>query len=281
MSQEIPDDHITRKEAVLRLPGMERVIVRRDVPYLSTDTSALTMDLYSPAESWNGELRPAVVSILGYPDPGMERIFGRPYKDWGSSTSWARLIAASGLVAITYSNREPGDIHSLLGYLYEHGADHGIDSSRIGLLAVSGHAPLALSVLMPPAHRAAVRCAAFLCPFLLDLEGSTAVLEAATIFRFANPSAGKTLDDLPKTTPLFIARAGEDQMPGLNETLDRFVAKARDGKLDLSVVNHPHGTHAFDVSQDSEESREAIRAALVFLRRSLLGLVNEPEGALR
>ena len=149
MSQELPDDHITKKTAVLRIPGMEDVTVRREVEYQTSDAGSLTMDIYSPPDLRTGEDRPAVISVAGYPDPGMARIFGRRYKEWGSSTSWARLIAASGMLAITYDNREPAtDVLALLAYLRANGTRHGVDAKRLGLLAVSGHSPLALSVLM-------------------------------------------------------------------------------------------------------------------------------------
>ena len=270
MSQELPDDHITKKTAVLRIPGMEDVTVRREVEYQTSDAGSLTMDLYSPPDLRAGEDRPAVISVAGYPDPGIARIFGRPYNEWGSSTSWARLIAASGMLGITYENREPAtDVLALLAYLRANGTRHGVDAKRLGLLAVSGHSPLALSVLMERNARPPL-CAALICPLVLDLDGFSAVADAAKAFRFASPTSGKTVDALPSNAALFIARAGEDQTPGLNETLDCFVAKAFGRNLELTVVNHPQAPHAFDVMQDSDASRAVIRAALAFLRARLL-----------
>ena len=49
-----------------------------------------------------------------------------------------------------------------------------------------------------------------------------------------------------------IARAGEDQMPRLNESIDRFVAEGLKRGLPLTLVNHPHAPHAFDLMDDSE-----------------------------
>lgn len=269
MSQELPADHIARKTVVCRIPGMEDVIVRRDLAYPSSDTATLTMDLYLPRTSRAGELRPAVISVAGYPDPGMERIFGRPYKEWGSSSSWSRLIAASGMVAVTYSNRDPDpDLRALLDHLRRNGAAHGIDSGRLGLFASSGHGPLALSALMESAPP--LRCAVLICPLLLDLDGFTAVADAARTFRFVNPSSGRTVDDLPRDTALFVARAGEDRTPGLNETLDRFVGAALGRNLDLTLVNHARAPHAFDLMHESEASRQVILEALRFLRFHLL-----------
>lgn len=264
---DLPEDHITKKTVVLRLPGMDEVGIRRDVEYRSDASDALTLDIYTPPGGDGATLHPAVLSVAGYPDPGMERILGCRYKEMGSSRSWGRLIAASGMAAVNYANREPAaDIRSVLRYLRENGARLGIDSNRIGLLAVSGHGPLAMAALIDDRSEAPLRCAALICPLLLDLDGFTAVEEAAKTFRFANPAAGRTVDDLPPGTALFIARAGQDSTPGLNETLDRFVAKALGRNLELTLVSLPQAPHAFDLLHDHESSREAIRAALGFLR---------------
>ena len=87
----------------------------------------------------------------------------------------------------------------------------GIDGARVGICASSGHAPLALSALM---RRRELKCAALLYPYTLDLDGGTGVADAAKMFRFVNPATGKTVEDLPAGTPLFIAKAGKTRCLG-------------------------------------------------------------------
>jgi hypothetical protein len=141
----------------------------------------------------------------------------------------------------------------------------GIDEQRVGLLAFSGNVPLALSVLMRDGQEQ-MKCAVLQNGYMLDLDGSTAVAAAASQWKFVNASAGKTVDDLPPDLPLFIARAGQDAMPGLNDALDRFMAHALARNLPVTFVNHRTGPHAFDVLDDSEISREVIRQMLAFMR---------------
>ena len=70
------------------------------------------MDMYYPPDSKSGARIPAVVVVAGFPDVGYEAKVGCKFKEMGSSISWGQLMAASGLVAITYTNREPAtDIH--------------------------------------------------------------------------------------------------------------------------------------------------------------------------
>lgn len=243
---------IATKTVLYQIPGMDEVSVERNVEY----APSLVLDVYRPV----GQSNAVVVFVAGYPDPGFERMVGCKFKDMGSTTSWARLIAASGMTAIAYSNRDPEpDLHAVLAHL-----SANFDANRIGLWASSGNAALAISAL----DRA--KCAALLYPMTLDLDGSNWVSSAAAMFRFANPAAGKSVADLPANVPLFIARAGRDEIPNLKNALDRFVTHALAHNLPLTLVNHPEGPHAFDLMHDSDTTREIVRRTLSFLRDHLI-----------
>jgi hypothetical protein len=105
---------------------------------------------------------------------------------------------------------------------------------------------------------------------MLDSDGRTGVADAAAQFGFVNPCAGRSVEDLPDDIPLFLARAGLDRMPHLNDTLDRFIAQGLARNLPMTVVNHATGPHAFDLFDDSDTSREVVRQILAFLRFNLL-----------
>jgi hypothetical protein len=59
-----------------------------------------------------------------------------------------------------------------------------------------------------------LKCAVFCYGYMLDFNGSTGVADAAKQFGFVNACAGRSVADLPHDLPLFIARAGQDRMPG-------------------------------------------------------------------
>lgn len=263
---------MTRKRVLYQAPGVEAVTVRRDVEYRATDAGALTMDVYYPPGARSGARVPAVVFVLGYSDLGAQALFGCKFKEMESFISWAQLAAAAGVAAITYgTGKEPAaDADALLQYVRQNAVSLGLDENRIGVWACSGHVPNALSVLMQPG-RDYLECAALCYGFMLDLDGSTFVADAQKKFRFVNPGAGKSVADLPQGTPLFIARAGEDENPGLNETIDSFLAKALARNLPVTLVNHAAAPHAFDLLHDSETTRQVIRDVLAFLRFHLLG----------
>src|SRR5262249_44769104 len=113
-------------------------------------------------------------------------------------------------------------------------------------------------------------CAAILYGYTLDLDGATHVAEAASTFRFRNACAGRTVDDLPADVPIFVVRAGRDELPGLNTALDRFIAAALAPNLPIALANHPAGVHAFDLYDDGPLANATIRQTLAFLRAHLL-----------
>jgi acetyl esterase/lipase len=268
MSEELPHDHVTKKPVVYDIPDAKAATIRRDVTYHTTDAGALTMDLYFPADAKAGARLPAMVFVHGYSDAGvgMPKVLGWPkFKEWALCSSWGKLAAASGFVAVTYTNREPtADLLALLEHVRRNAAALGLDENKIGLYAMSGHVPLALFALMHEG-RDHLKCAVLNCGYMLDLDGTTGVAEMAKQFGFVNPAAGRSVADFPADLPVFVVRASEEQFPHLNNMLDRFVTKALDRNLPITLVNH-QGPHGFEIMQDSDAARETIRQMLGFMR---------------
>lgn len=209
----------TAMALVHTLAGADRVIVERDHTY-ETSQGPLGFDLYRPPGA--ASPCPAVVLVTGLPDPGVAAMLGKPLKDWASYTGWARMIAASGIAAITYLNRQPADVAAVIRHLRDHAGSLGLDPARIGVWACSGHVPNALALLA----RERFACAALLYGYTLDLDGATAVAEAAAQFYFTAPPVA--IEDLPRALPMLVVRAGRDETPGLDASLQRFVAAARE-----------------------------------------------------
>ena len=270
MSEKSKQQDITRKRVVYHLPEEDSVTIRRGVEYSARDTGALTMDVYYPPDAKSGDRTPAVIFVSGYSDVGFQRMLGCKLKDMESYISWGRLTAASGLVAITYTNVEPeADVKALLEHISQNAESLGVDENRIGIWACSGNVPNALSLLMQH-ERHYLKCAVLPYAMMLDVDGHTRTEESAKMIGFVNPCAGKSVEDLPDKMPLFIVRAGQDQTPHLNETLDRFLAKAVECNLPITFINHPTAQHGFDVLDDDATTREVVRQILAFMQLHLL-----------
>ena len=72
-----------------------------------------------------------------------------------------------------------------------------------------------------------------------------------------------------KIAPLFIARAGRDQVPIMNDSIDRFIREAVAKNVVLTFANYPQGVHGFDNQNDDDRSREIIQSALAFMKSQL------------
>lgn len=250
----------TSKPLVHTIDGAADVIVERDHTY-ATEQGPLGFEIYRPLHAAGPA--PAVVLVTGFPEPAASTFFGKPLKDWASYVGWARMIAASGIAAVTYAHRDPADVHALVRHLRDHGGALGLDPARLGVWACSGNVPNALGVIA----REQPACAALLYGYLLDLDGSTTVADMARQLYFAVPPV--SMDDLPHDVPLLVVRAGRDTTPGLDATLQRFITAARARALPVTLLDHPDAPHAFDLVDDTPATHAVIDQILAFLQQAL------------
>lgn len=267
MTQSPPSDFLTRR-VCLRLDGMDAMTVRRDVAYAPPERR-LRMDVYYPLDETDDRRWPAVIIVAGYPGTMELGPTALTYKEIGWTVSMCQLIAVSGMVAIAYTNRDPvADLQAVLEHVHERARALRIDAARVGVIAVSGNVPTALTTIMQDTSRTPA-CAVFGYGCLLDLDGATDVANAARQFGFANPTVGRTVADLRRDVPLLITRAGRDQFPAMNASIDSFIRHGLVANLPITLVNHAEGPHAFDLFDDSQTSRDIIRQTLRFLRQHL------------
>lgn len=191
------------------------------------------------------------------------------YPRWtqGPLTSWAQLMAASGMAAVVYGTEAPAeDVHALLRHLRADAAALRLDVDRFGLFAASGNVTVGLSTLIRDRR---LRCGALLHGCTMDVDGSTTVADMARKVRFVNACAGASVEDLPSDVPMLFLPAGRDQFPGLNAALDRVIERAPARNLPLSLLNHAAGAHGFDLDEHTAVSRGVVQQVLAFLRLQL------------
>jgi acetyl esterase/lipase len=251
-----------RRPIVLSVPGMDRVVVHSNLLYTQTDDPHVRMDVYVPADLPADERRPIVMLVHGGVPMSL------PVKDTGAYRSWGRLIAAQGMVAVTFTHRlrwppsqvheSASDVRAAIEFVRASAAKFHAVPDRMCIAAYSAGGPLLTVALQDEARY--VRCQLAIYP-LVDVQGFGVADEA----KFAL----ETYLDQPSFPPLFLARAGRDAIPTLNERLDAFIGSAIAANAPVTVVNHSNGAHGFDVANDDERSREIIRAAIEFMKAHL------------
>jgi acetyl esterase/lipase len=256
---------------VYSVPGMEAVKVHRDLVYWTAGQTELKMDVYCPAGMREGSRAPVVMLVHGGPI-GMPR----SAKDMGVFVSYGELVAASGLVAVTFNHRfyspsylreAAGDVTHAIDYVRDNADLLRVERDRVGVWVFSGGGVF-LSPIMRDAP-AFVRCLVSYYA-ILDLQvqppGHESELSEETRKEFS-PHYHLTMN-ASKIPPVFIARAGLDN-PWLNATVDRFVQEAIARNAALELITHPSGHHGFDILDDDAKSRAIIQRTLLFLKTYL------------
>ena len=101
---------------VYQVPGMDEVTVRDEV-YRTVDGTPMVADIYYPPDM-QGETRlPVVVFGFGFPDKAVIKLAGTTLREYGTNIAAARLLAASGLIAVTYDSRQVGDMDAVVAYI--------------------------------------------------------------------------------------------------------------------------------------------------------------------
>jgi hypothetical protein len=205
---------------------MQSVQVRKS-EFKGANGDPLPLEIYDAINPISNAI---VAIVAGFPDAGFEKHVGCKFMEMEWTICIARLIAASGMTAVTHSNRdaEP-DAHALIAHLSSL-------TSRVGIWSTSANGPVALAAAV---------------------KAKCAVLN--------NPM----VKDFCPDTPLFVVRAGQDETPGLNAALDAFAARALADDRPLTLVNHAGARHSYELWLDTPETRRILQQGLDFLRPHL------------
>jgi acetyl esterase/lipase len=169
-------------------------------------------------------------------------------------------------VSKSIPEKAAADVRDAVKYVRENADKYHIDKERICLIAYSAGGPL-LTLAMR-GDMPFVRCLVGFYAFM-DIQQSDyrKTEKPETVKAFSPITYLQT--DASKIPPMFIARAGRDEVPTMRDSIDRFINEALAKNIALTFANDPQGVHGFDNQNDDERSREIIRAAIEFIRLHL------------
>jgi dienelactone hydrolase len=259
---------LPQRRIVYQIPEMEDVVCHKGEIYYSVDSMDLEADIYTPPGLSRGSKLPVVILTNNYPDVVWNKNSGVCHKDWQMIISWAELIAASGMVAVTYQTKySPSESESLISYLSKNADKFYIDINRIALFGCSANALAAQSLMQNDEYN--IKCAIFYYGLLLTPDQKYyAEIDTISSYGFYFSDLRK-VSKIPENIPLLVTRAGMDQYPIIKKTTDHFVAEAIRSNAQLTFINYSDGQHDFDILDDTENSRLIIRQTVDFLTSHL------------
>lgn len=218
--------------------------------------------------------RPPATVILVHGD-GPPEVLHEP-RLWGQYRSWGALLARNGLAAVAFDHGSSegrtkmqqvvAEIRALMAAVARGSGGLGIDASRACVWSGSAGVPFGFVAAL---DQPSVRCqVAFYGP--MDLRADdTRITGDASSADLAEHSPITHLERRREAIPpLFIAKAGLDR-PGINDSIDAFVTRAKEFGAPVQLETHPDGRHAFDILDDDDRSREVIQASITFMRAHL------------
>jgi acetyl esterase/lipase len=272
-------NELLKKRIVYEIAGMEQSRAAKNRVYKTVEEIDLLLDVYYPADIRDGEQRPAVVFVHGLGPAELVKHI----KDSGQYVSWGQLIAASGLIAVTFNHRSPdehtsladvgADADELVAYVREHAGELQIDKERLAIWAGSAGVPLGVRSALRDTPLFVKCLVAYYGPLDLQPLKSSWNLTEDEVREFSAPTYLEEVAS--KLAPMLITRAGLDS-PELNATIDSFIKEASAKNVTLDFMTHPGGHHAFDVLDDVARSREIMKRTLEFMKSSLISSPGSP-----
>ena len=261
---------LAQKRIVYQIPEMEDVICHKGIVYHTKNGMDLKADIYVPPTMERRTGFPLVIIVSDYPDSAINEGFGQDQKDIELYVSWAELIAASGMIAVTYETQfSHSETDSLISFLNESAEKYNIDMSRLAVFGASANTLAAQSLMQNDEYN--IKCAILNYGILLtpDHKYYAEIDSAANMYRFYWSDLRK-ITKIPEDIPLFITRAGRDIYQIVTETTDHFVAEAMRSNVQLTYIYYPEGQHDFDILDNTNVSRGIIKQTIVFLKTYLL-----------
>ena len=225
---------------VYTLPEMDKVLLASELVYYN----GLTVDIYYPPNYGFKAKLPFVILVHGLEE---KTEFD---KDMVSQMDWAKLIAASGMIAVSaQSGAAPNPAsYRALEFLAANADVLGLDLTRIGFWTASSQgAPMFL--------------------MLRDKELPYRDGFRAGVFAYQHLTTDPS--DWPPKFSLFVIKAGKDAYVS-GSAMDKFVARARSIGLPTEYVEVADAPHGFDTIKNTQAAKDAIRHALEFFKAKLL-----------
>jgi tetratricopeptide (TPR) repeat protein len=239
-AQNIPAEPI-----VYQIPEMGKVQVKENIIYKKVNDTSLAFDVYYPPKFNFKANLPVVIFNNGVGSLTIPQ--WRVYKDWG------RLMAAKGMIAVNYQARQNNglaDGDALMDYLRNNANTLNIDADNMAIWTCSANARVGMRLAMDPQR---------------------IYIKSLVVYYGGPDSLGKLRQDLPT----LIVRAGLDAQ-FINMGIENFMQQALMQDMRIEFINYVKGTHAFDITTNTDESRAVIDKTIDFFKENFTKSYAQP-----
>jgi acetyl esterase/lipase len=255
---------IKRMKLAYPLEENHQIRVTKDIVYKTVEGKNLLMDVYAPANAVSGEKLPVVIFVHG---EGLE-VFIKDAKDWGIYTSYGKLLASKGYIAITFNHRYATknflkikeieeEVKAAVIQVQNNSEQWNADIDNIFVWSFSLGGIYSSLFLRNDYHIKAV----ISYYGLLDL--STRIpLKLQKGFEEYTPD--QYLRNIGETK-IMIVKAVKDKVAGVNQSIDNFIKAAEKYKIEYKYLIHNTGGHSFDILIENEETKEIIDQTIGFI----------------
>ena len=220
-------------------------------------SDTLKADIYIPIMKVATKEFPCVIFVSGF--AGINFRFIQVYNDW------AKLMAANGIIGVVYETNSPSvDFDKLMEYLTTNSKALHLDKNRIGVWSSSGNSLLALNKVNASSQ--------FKCHSIyygLTTTNNSQYLNEVKEMSNKNGFAFFVEDEYMSKVPTLIIRAGKDSWTIILNSIDEFVRLLLTRNIPFELVNYPEGQHAFDILDNTENSKRIIIMTVEFFKREL------------
>jgi acetyl esterase/lipase len=204
------------------------------------------MDIYYPPDYQFKAKLPVVIIVRGFTDLGSHSKWSD--KDFQQAIDWAKLFAASGMIAVAPQAFVKPDetLNHALDYLISNADQLGIDATRIGFWGCGAQGWPANSIFPDSPYRDNFRAAAFIYSDLKIIPASW-----------------------PKNLSLFVVKSGKDEYIS-GPVIDKYVDAARANNIPVEYIVLPDAVDGFELLQDAQFSKDTVQKILEFFKSKLL-----------
>lgn len=246
-------------------------VIMQNLVYKVCGSQELHMDIYHPQGISVKSNVPGVIFVHG------ESSKITAIKDHEQYQVFGKLIAASGMAAITFNHRMllgnnsisdvKQDIDDAMKYVLTNAESLHIDPNRLCIWSISAGVPFGL--YQGITNSELIKCIIAYYGFgdfksLVEFfELDIADIDVEELYPISTAEDNKS-----KLPPIMIARAGLDN-PIINQSLDNFIMKALSANTSIDIYNHATGRHAFDLLDKNERTFEIIKNTIKFIKNNI------------